>query len=203
MVREISAGAVVVRKSQVCKSQVRTSEVRSSQVPQNEEQRNNNEEQRNDVPQNDSGWQVAVIEPARAHPNAVDRKGTKSAARAVVALPKGLIDAGETSTQAALREVREETGLTALLIAKLANIRYVYVRSWGDGERVFKIVTFYLFRYQSGDIDEIDPAMRVEVKQAFWLALEEAEAKLSYRGERQVVGMAQDYLRSHPEVFSE
>jgi 8-oxo-dGTP pyrophosphatase MutT (NUDIX family) len=166
MVREISAGAVVVQGS-------------------------------------GTGCQIAVIEPARARPDTSTRKGGRSGTEAVLALPKGLIDAGETPTQAAIREVREETGLTAFLIAKLSDIRYVYVRSWGDGERVFKIVTFYLLRHQSGSIDEIDPAMRVEVKRAFWLSLEQARVKLAYGGERQVVGLAQNYLRSHPEVLSE
>ena len=53
--------------------------------------------------------------------------------------------------------MREETGITASLITKLTDIRYVYVRSWGDGERVFKIVSFYLLRYESGRIDDVTP----------------------------------------------
>ena len=64
-----------------------------------------------------------------------------------MALPKGLVDAGEKPDQTALREVREETGLTATLVTKLIDIKYVYVRSWGDKQRVFKIVSFYLLRY--------------------------------------------------------
>ena len=76
------------------------------------------------------------------------------ARKVVLALPKGLVDEGEKPDQTAIREVREETGITASLITKLADIRYVYVRSWGDRERVFKIVSFYLLRYESGRIDE-------------------------------------------------
>jgi len=120
--------------------------------------------------------------------------------RVVLALPKGLVDEGEKPDQTALREVQEETGVTASLIAKLADIRYVYVRSWGDRERVFKIVSFYLLRYQSGRIDDISTEMRVEVRRALWLTLEEASAKLAYSGERQVVRKAQEYVKSHPEV---
>ena len=90
--------------------------------------------------------------------------------------------------------------MVATLIAKLADIKYVYVRTWADRERVFKIVSFYLLRYQSGRIDEIKPEMRIEVRRALWLSLEEAPAKLSYSGERQVVRKAQEYLQSHPEV---
>jgi 8-oxo-dGTP pyrophosphatase MutT (NUDIX family) len=111
-----------------------------------------------------------------------------------------LVDAGEKPDQTALREVREETGLTASVIAKLTDIKYVYVRSWGDKQRVFKIVSFYLLRYESGKIDDVTDAMRVEVKQALWMALGEAGKKLAYRGERDVVRRAQEYLESHPEV---
>ncbi len=68
-----------------------------------------------------------------------------------------------------VREVREETGIVAVPITKLADIKYVYVRSWGDGERVFKIVSFYLLRYESGNIDDISEDMRVEVARANWI----------------------------------
>jgi hypothetical protein len=75
----------------------------------------------------------------------------------------------------------------------------MYVRTWGDNQRVFKIVSFYLMQYESGEIDKIAPAMRIEVKRAQWIPLEDAERKLAYRGERDVVRLAQKYLESHPE----
>jgi 8-oxo-dGTP pyrophosphatase MutT (NUDIX family) len=145
------------------------------------------------------GWEMAVIEPRKepAEPAASDKK---KARKVTLALPKGLVDADEKPDQTALREVREETGLTASVIAKLTDIKYVYVRSWGDKQRVFKIVSFYLLRYESGKIDDVTDAMRVEVKQALWMALGEAGKKLAYRGERDVVRRAQGYLESHPEV---
>ena len=57
------------------------------------------------------------------------------------ALPKGLVDAGEAPAETALREGFEETGVEGRLGAKLGDVRYVY--TW-DGERVFKVVSFFL-----------------------------------------------------------
>lgn len=145
-----------------------------------------------------TGWELAVIEPQRAEAN-VSRsaKSDKKRHKQVLALPKGLVDPGEKAEQAALREVREETGISATTLAKLTDIKYVYVRTWGDGQRVFKIVSFYLLRYDSGTIDEIALEMRIEVKRALWIPLKEAERRLTYRGEKEVIRLAKKYLESH------
>ena len=141
-----------------------------------------------------------MIEPQREEVSTSrSAKSDKKRHKQVLALPKGLVGPGEKAEQAALREVREETGISGTNLAKLTDIKYVYVRTWGDGQRVFKIVSFYLLRYDSGTIDEIAPAMRVEVKQALWIPLEEAERRLTYRGEREVIRLAQKYLESHPQ----
>jgi 8-oxo-dGTP pyrophosphatase MutT (NUDIX family) len=145
------------------------------------------------------GWELAVIEP-RKDPPGVATKGKKSSQKVTLALPKGLVDPGEKPEETALREVFEETGVKALPITKLLDIKYVYVRTWGDQERVFKIVSFYLFRYESGEINEIAPAMRIEVDRALWIPLQEASRKLAYRGERDAVKKAVEYLEAHPEV---
>jgi 8-oxo-dGTP pyrophosphatase MutT (NUDIX family) len=115
-------------------------------------------------------------------------------------LPKGLIDPGEKVLDAALREVREETGITAVPITKLGDIKYVYVRSWGDGKRVFKIVSFYLLRYESGEIDNISNEMRVEVGRARWVPLEDAPKLLAYGGEKQMARKALEYVEAHSEL---
>ena len=86
------------------------------------------------------------------------------------------------------------------MVAKLADIKYVYVRNWGDRAKVFKIVSFYLLMYRTGRLGNIAPAMRVEVLNAFWLPLEEAPLKLSYKGEREIAELAIEYLKSHPEL---
>jgi 8-oxo-dGTP pyrophosphatase MutT (NUDIX family) len=140
-------------------------------------------------------WHVALIEPQKDSPSAA--KGPRRRSVAVLGLPKGLVDAGETPQATAVREVEEETGLTAEPLTKLADIKYVYVRSWGDRERVFKIVSFYLLRYVSGEIDDIAPAMRIEVKRALWVPLAGAARQLAYSNERKVLRQAQEYLETH------
>jgi len=125
-------------------------------------------------------WWIAAIEP---------HKTTD-----VVALPKGNIDRGEQPEATAQREIREETGVEASLIRKLTDVKYFYVRSWDNGERVFKVVSFYLFAYRGGTIDQIAQAMRKEVRRAFWLALDEAPERLSYKGEKEVARLAQKYV---------
>jgi 8-oxo-dGTP pyrophosphatase MutT (NUDIX family) len=143
------------------------------------------------------GWELAVIEPQKEPPAAIG-KGQKKQ-KLLLALPKGLVDAGEKPEQTAVREVAEETGLVGIPVVKLGDIKYVYVRTWGDQQRVFKIVSFFLLRYESGTIGEIADEMRIEVKRALWIPLAEAERKLAYKGERDMVRRAQDYLQAHPE----
>jgi 8-oxo-dGTP pyrophosphatase MutT (NUDIX family) len=101
----------------------------------------------------------------------------------VLALPKGHPDPGESAAEAARREVREETGLEAELIEKLDDIRYWYAR---DGERVMKIVSFFLLRYRAGTIDDHDH----EVEEALWIPLDEAPDRLAYKGEREMAAIA-------------
>jgi 8-oxo-dGTP pyrophosphatase MutT (NUDIX family) len=148
-------------------------------------------------------WFLAVIEPHVERPK---KPGSKSAHRkerqspSIRALPKGTIDAGEKPEQTALREVEEETGVRTELLSKLTDIKYVYVRNWGDHARVFKIVSFYLLLYRNGRLGNIAPEMRIEVRRAFWLPLEEAPGVLSYKGEREVAELALQYLADHPEL---
>jgi 8-oxo-dGTP pyrophosphatase MutT (NUDIX family) len=100
------------------------------------------------------------------------------------ALPKGLVEVGEEPLAAALREVREETGLSCALVRPLPTLRYVYTRA---GQRVFKLVSLFELRPLGGRLGAIEPAMRVEVAEARWLPLDEAPRLLAYRGEREAV----------------
>jgi 8-oxo-dGTP pyrophosphatase MutT (NUDIX family) len=167
MVREISAGGVVVRNK-------------------------------------DGDWWIAAIElpaePAVAPDPSKRVSRSRSKLKPVLCLPKGLVDPGEKALEAALREVREETGITAVPVVKLGDIKYMYVRSWGDGERVFKIVSFYLLRYESGRIDNIADDMRIEVARARWVRLEDAPRLLAYKGEKQMARQALEYMKEHTEL---
>ncbi|MGB8012617.1 MAG: NUDIX domain-containing protein [Terriglobales bacterium] len=161
----------------------------------------------------DGVWHVALIEPEKSEPEKSEpgqseppkenpkpasrtAKAPRKRSRAVFALPKGLVDPGEKPQGAAVREVREETGVVAEPVVRLADNKYVYVRNWGDGKRVFKIVSFYLMRYVSGEIDDLESDMRIEVKRALWVPLADAAKKLAYSNERKVLREAQDYLET-------
>jgi 8-oxo-dGTP pyrophosphatase MutT (NUDIX family) len=142
-------------------------------------------------------WFVAVIEPHMERP---EKSAKLRALPKIVALPKGAIDQGEKAEQTAVREVGEETGVNAELVSKLANVKYFYVRNWGDHARVFKIVSFYLLLYRSGRLGRISKEMRIEVQRAYWVALDNAPAVLSYKGERAMVERARQYVKEHPEL---
>src|SRR5438477_9670304 len=165
MVREISAGGVVVRRQ-------------------------------------DAEWWMAAIElPVEVSEQSdVPNRAVRPKTKAVLCLPKGLVDPGEKALEAALREVREETGVTASPVTKLADIKYMYVRTWGDGAQVFKIVSFYLLRYESGQIDRISEAMRIEVARASWIRLQDAAKLLAYKGEKQMARQALEYVTTHTDL---
>jgi 8-oxo-dGTP pyrophosphatase MutT (NUDIX family) len=155
----------------------------------------------------DGVWWLAAIEPAGDPGRAVGDRSKPAArrpgtglAKSVLALPKGLVDPGEKPLETALREVYEETGVTADPVTKLGDSKYVYTRTWGDGARVFKIVSFYLMRYRSGRINDIAPEMRIEVARASWVRLQDAGTLLAYKGEKEMARRALEYVEAHPEL---
>jgi 8-oxo-dGTP pyrophosphatase MutT (NUDIX family) len=115
---------------------------------------------------------------AAIRPNGRDR---------VWALPKGRIDPGEQAQETALREVAEETGARGRALRKLGDVKYWF--SW-DGDRVFKVVSFFLVQYSSGRLGDLPEQTRHEVTDVRWLPLEEAPRLLAYRGEQEMAEKA-------------
>jgi 8-oxo-dGTP diphosphatase len=103
------------------------------------------------------------------------------------ALPKGNVGPDESPEATAVREVAEETGIDAVSTGKLGDVRYVYTR---DGQRIFKIVSFFLLRYRRGRIGDLPAKFRHEVDDVRWLPLEEAPRLLTYKGEREMAQKA-------------
>src|SRR5436190_16599698 len=123
-------------------------------------------------------WYCAAIEPG-------GRPGVR-------ALPKGLVESGESTEETAVREVLEETGLRTHPVARLGDVRYVYTRR--GGRRVSKVVTFHLLRWHGGRLGDIRPEMRAEVAGTEWIALDAAPKRRSYRGERDMAARAIEAL---------
>jgi 8-oxo-dGTP pyrophosphatase MutT (NUDIX family) len=100
----------------------------------------------------------------------------------VLGLPKGHLDGDESELEAAVREVREETGVDAEPVGKLGEISYTYER---HGHLIDKRVAFYLLAYRSGELDHDHEIEHVE-----WMPLSEAVHSLTYEGEREMVARA-------------
>src|SRR2546425_777500 len=126
----------------------------------------------------DGRWMVAAIRPA-------------GRPEGLWALPKGQIDEGERGEETALREVAEETGAHGRSRGKLGDVRYWF--NW-DGERIFKVVSFFLVRYEGGRLGDVPPEHRHEVAEVRWLPLDEAPSLLAYRGEQDMARQAQAWL---------
>jgi 8-oxo-dGTP pyrophosphatase MutT (NUDIX family) len=132
------------------------------------------------VREHDGDWQCVVIVPSR-------RSAT---GKTLLTLPKGHPDGDETAEAAALREVREETGVEARVDRELGEVRYWYQR---DGRRIAKRVTFFLLRWESGDPEVHED---FEVDAARWMPAAEAQGELSHRGERDMVARALSVLEA-------
>ena len=107
-------------------------------------------------------------------------------------LPKGLFQHDESPEATAIREVREETGITARLCAPLENIEYWYYgQSRGQRVRFHKVVHFFLLEFQSGNTADHDD----EVEEARWVEIEQAKKLLAFKNEQKVVNKAHTMLQ--------
>ena len=133
----------------------------------------------------DGRWMLAAIRPGGKAPG-------------IWALPKGRIDEGETGEATALREVAEETGARGHSLGKLGDVKYVF--TWppkpADGERIFKVVSFFLIRYEGGRLGDLAEEFRHEVAEVRWLPLEEAPRLLAYGGEKEMARKAAEFLEA-------
>jgi 8-oxo-dGTP diphosphatase len=104
-------------------------------------------------------------------------------------LPKGWIDKGEKSQEAAVREVREEGGVEGRAIQKIDTIKYFF--NW-QGEKIFKTVTFYLMEYVSGKPE--DHTWEAEIAEL--VEIDEAIERLTFKDEKEIVRKAKKLFGS-------
>lgn len=97
--------------------------------------------------------------------------------------PKGLIDPGQTPQGAAVREVKEEGGVEAEILDKVGYSKYVYTL---NGEKIFKVVTYFLMKYKSGDPKDHD----WEMEEAGWYEVEDALKQLTFSQDKQLLKKA-------------
>ena len=110
-------------------------------------------------------------------------------------LPKGAQEDGETVTQTALREVREETGLEPELVGPLDTIDYWFV--WApERTRYHKFVHYFLMRAVGGDFSEHDH----EMEDAAWFGPDQARRRMSFANERRLLDLIPDVLATRGAV---
>jgi 8-oxo-dGTP pyrophosphatase MutT (NUDIX family) len=110
-------------------------------------------------------------------------------------LPKGHVEPGETPEETAVREVREEIGVAAEIVASLGSVNYTFVE---EGIAVAKEVHFFLMEIASGEQSPLDGALDGEMERTYWCPIEHAPARLTFETERRIAERARSALKSRP-----
>ena len=132
-----------------------------------------------------------MVDPAREQAvliGRLDRHG-----RLLWSLPKGHIEDGETVEETAVREVKEETGISARVMRPLGTIDYWFV---ADNRRIHKTVHHFLLQATDGELSDAD----VEVTEVAWVALDDLDGRLAYADERRLVRKARELLSGHEDT---
>lgn len=103
--------------------------------------------------------------------------------------PKGLIDPGEKIEEAALREVREEAGVEAKIIAKLPSIKIIYTNE--KKERVLKFITYFVMEWQK----DLPDGFGWETGEIKWANLTKALEILGYDSDKKLLHQASDFIK--------
>ncbi len=111
-----------------------------------------------------------------------DRRG-----RLIWSLPKGHVELGETAQEAAIREVREETGIDSTVLAPLGTIDFWFM---AEDKRIHKTVHHFILNAHGGELSDEDR----EVIEVAWIPLDEVAAKLAYRDERKLMAKVPEVL---------
>jgi 8-oxo-dGTP pyrophosphatase MutT (NUDIX family) len=143
---------------------------------------------------------IATVEETSAGGLVVDRSGAQPQAALIArldrrgrlrwSLPKGHIEAGESSQDAAVREVEEETGIRGTVLDFLGTIDFRFMAA---GRRVHKTVHHYLLEAQAGTLSDAD----IEVDEVAWVPVAELADRLAYADERRLVARVPDLLAGH------
>lgn len=112
----------------------------------------------------------------------LDRRG-----RLRWSLPKGHVELGETTEQAAVREVAEETGISGRITARLGSVEYTFT---AEGRRIHKRVHHFLMEAVAGELSDAD----IEVTEVAWVPMDQMPGRLAYAGERRLAQRAAQLL---------
>lgn len=107
-------------------------------------------------------------------------------------IPKGHLEQNETSEQAAIREVFEETGLEAQIIQHLGEVNYLFIQ---DGSKISKTVHVYLMQQTGGELS-FDKDPHKEASELEWVRVSELLDRLSHGNEKRIAKLAIELIEA-------